>query len=446
MSYKDLLLGPLFLAIVYFIANLMKNRLAKTPLEKKIYTRALFIKLFSVTFFAFIYEFYYGGGDTMGFYVWSEKFVSFLINDFSSAMNFLFTNDVDTFYKFKYNYYASGYGYILKYNTREASFIKISSIINILALNSYISTSYLFALLSFFGNWLLYRVFISYYPLIKNKMAWAVLYIPSVAFWGTGILKDTLTFTALGFLVYAIYRVFINKNKVLRNIFILFLSAYIIMLLKAYILIAFLPAGILWVFNEKKSKIKSGAIRALITPFFILMMMATLGGLVLMIGDSAGRFSMQNVEQTTKDFQGWHQVASENGSGYVIHSSGLSLSSLLMAFPESVFVTYFRPFLWESGSIVVLMGAIESLIIFLFFLKTFFINGKIFLFFRALFSKPIIQMCLVFSLFFGFVVGFTSFNFGALARYKIPSMPFFVGMLLMISYELDVYSGKRKKT
>lgn len=445
MSLKDLFLGPIFFFIVVIIAMILKKRLAKTEEEEKIYMRALALKLFGVTFFAFIYEFYYGGGDTMGFYAWSEAFIKFLLNDFSSAIQFLFSSDETLFYKFKYNYYPDQYGYLFKYGTREVDFIKISAIINIFAFNSYLSTSYIFALISFIGNWLLFKVFISYYPLIKKQLAWATLYIPSVAFWGTGILKDTLTFAALGFLVYAVYKVFINKEAVIRNTFILIFSIYIIMILKAYIFIAFLPAGVLWVFNEKKSNIKSDALRAILTPFFIVMMISTLGVLVLLIGDSAGRFSMSNLEQTTKDFQGWHQVASENGSGYVIHSTGTSISSLISAFPESIIVTYFRPFLWESGSIVVLMGAMESLIIFLYFLKLFFYKGKIVNFFRAIFSKPIIQMCLVFALFFGFVVGFTSFNFGALARYKIPSMPFFVAFLVMVSYQIDVLNGKIKE-
>lgn len=446
MTYKDLLLGPLYFIIVLFIANLFKNKLAKTELEKIFYTRALLFKLFGATFFALIYEFYYGGGDTMGFYAWSSKFVDYLLSEPSSALEFLFTNNEDAFYKFKYSHYVSKYGYILKYNTRELFFIKISSIINIFALNSYLSTSYLFALFSFFGNWVLYKVFISYYPKIKTHLAWATLFVPSVVFWGTGILKDTLTFGAIGVLVYAIHNIFINKNKVFRNLILLFSSIYLIMFLKAYIFIAFLPAGIIWVFNEKKSNIKSKALQAILTPFFIIMIGLTLTGLIFIIGDSAGRFSVSSLEQTTKDFQGWHKIASENGSGYEINSTGTSLSALITAFPESVIVTYFRPFLWEAKSIVVMIGALESLIFLWFFLKVFLFKGKVFLFIQAIFSKPLLQMCLVFILFFGFVVGFTSFNFGALARYKIPSMPFFAAFLVMVSYEIDVLRGKTKQT
>jgi hypothetical protein len=445
MTLADLILGPLYFGIVFFLAKMFEKKLVIGAEEKHFYIRAFLLKIIGVTAFAFIYEFYYRGGDTMGFYTWSQAFLDYLINDFSSAISFLFTDSPEAFSKFKYNYGSPKYSYILKYNTREAIFIKMTSIINLLSMNTYLSTSYVFALISFVGNWLLYKVFIYHYPKIKKELAYAVLFIPSVSFWGTGILKDTLTFSALCFLVYALHKAFIVGENKVRNIFVIIFMAYLIMTLKAYILLAFLPAGVVWVFNEKKSKIKSGAMRALLTPIFFLMIMATLGGLVLMLGESAGRFSISSLEQTTKDFQGWHAVASENGSGYTIHSTGTSVTSLLTAFPESINVTYFRPYLWESGSIVVLMGAMESLFLLLYFLKIIIFKGKIIIFFRAIFSKPIIQMSLIFALFFGFVVGFTSFNFGALARYKVPSMPFFVAFLVMVSHQIDILKGNVKE-
>jgi hypothetical protein len=40
---------------------------------------------------------------------------------------------------------------------------------------------------------------------------------------------------------------------------------------------------------------------------------------------------------------------------------------------------------------------------------------------------------LVFSVIFAFAVGFTSFNFGALARYKIPFMPFYFIALFILA-------------
>ena len=60
---------------------------------------------------------------------------------------------------------------------------------------------------------------------------------------------------------------------------------------------------------------------------------------------------------------------------------------------------------------------------------------------RELFSDPTVLFCLIFAIVFAFAVGFTSMNFGALARYKIPALPFYFSALVIL---LD--SRNRKDT
>ncbi|TVR77560.1 MAG: hypothetical protein EA412_10750, partial [Chitinophagaceae bacterium] len=52
-----------------------------------------------------------------------------------------------------------------------------------------------------------------------------------------------------------------------------------------------------------------------------------------------------------------------------------------------------------------------------------------------------IIFCIVFAIIFAFGVGFTSFNFGALARYKTPCLAFYLIGISLIYY----YSKKDKK-
>jgi len=52
-------------------------------------------------------------------------------------------------------------------------------------------------------------------------------------------------------------------------------------------------------------------------------------------------------------------------------------------------------------------------------------------------SNPVITFTLVFSLIFAFGVGFTSYNFGALVRYKIPCMPFYLITLQLFRYHAE---------
>ena len=100
-------------------------------------------------------------------------------------------------------------------------------------------------------------------------------------------------------------------------------------------------------------------------------------------------------------------------------------------FPAAVNVTLFRPYIWEVGNIAMLAAAVESTIIFIYSLYIFLGLG----FFRViklLSQDSFLFMCLVFALFFAFAVGFTSYNFGALVRYKIPCIPFFLCALFIL--------------
>ena len=47
-------------------------------------------------------------------------------------------------------------------------------------------------------------------------------------------------------------------------------------------------------------------------------------------------------------------------------------------------------------------------------------------------KEPLLTFSIVFSVFFAFSVGLTTSNFGALVRYKIPAVPFFLSSILIL--------------
>ena len=53
-------------------------------------------------------------------------------------------------------------------------------------------------------------------------------------------------------------------------------------------------------------------------------------------------------------------------------------------------------------------------------------------------------MCLTFAFILGFAVCFTSYNFGALVRYKVPAMIFFACMLSIINSEFKLAKEKEQ--
>jgi len=94
-------------------------------------------------------------------------------------------------------------------------------------------------------------------------------------------------------------------------------------------------------------------------------------------------------------------------------------------------VTLFRPFPWEAKKVIVLLSALEALMFVYFTFKAFQKRG-IPKTLSLIFKDPNLLFCLTFSLIFAFAVGISTYNFGALSRYKIPCLPFYAAFLMIV--------------
>src|ERR1035437_4780699 len=94
-----------------------------------------------------------------------------------------------------------------------------------------------------------------------------------------------------------------------------------------------------------------------------------------------------------------------------------------------------KRYLWEAHSIFQLIAALQGLYFLYYTIRT--ILRCRFSIFMLLATDPLILFSLTFSLLYGFVAGFTSYNFGALDRYKIPALPFFMITLVLVNYHKD---------
>jgi hypothetical protein len=432
MSAVDYVIAFVYLLLLSAFVGSRKVKFITDRHEEKFFMRAFYFKIIGVTFFAFIYLYYYRGGDTLAYYSCCDRFVKLSQIDFEAALKYLFTDNVYAYQRFMSMEY-SDCNWIGKYNSRELVFIKFSTILNFLALNSYLALSYIYATASFFASWRLYEVFKYSFPNIKKQLLYASLFVPTVAFWGTGLMKDTLTYIALCYLIYFVFKGVILKIKIFQSIALLLFFAYVLAVIKAYILLVFIPAGITWIFLHYNYLIKSSFLRFLIAPFFIVMSIVTIYFIIQTIEDSLDQFSLDQIQKTAEGFQSWHTSESKNGAGYRLYFDGFSASSMLKVFPQAVNVTYFRPYLWEAKNFISLISAVESLSFLIIFIYSIFIKAKFFGALKMLTSHPLIIMCLIFTLLLGFAVGLTSYNFGALSRYKIPAMPLFAIMLVLLS-------------
>jgi cation transport ATPase len=101
---------------------------------------------------------------------------------------------------------------------------------------------------------------------------------------------------------------------------------------------------------------------------------------------------------------------------------------MAMAFPSSVVAGMYRPFLWESLSVSLILNGIESIVL-MYFTFRFFVSGKIRERIKRIRNHEFLIYAFFFALILAYFAGFTSILFGVLVRFKAPVLPFLVMVL-----------------
>lgn len=433
----DFIMVPLWLMIIYTFAVVARVTRYKTDPARHYFIPALTLKLFGGVSLGLVYQYYYGGGDTINYYRTASALVNAFLDNPIDGLKLL-TVDFNNYdpeitaialpYIRELLYWGDSYAF----NVARVVFFT-----NLVTFNSYYASSLLLSAVSFVGIWGMFRVLYYNYPEIKQQIAIAVFFIPSVFFWGSGILKDPITIGMLGLLTYATYRFFRSNFTSLISLVIAFPAGYVIYTIKPYILLSFIPFTAVWLGLEVKGRVKNALLRYSITPFLIVVSVA--GGInaLNIIGQGASRYSIDNIMSTAvnvkRDLNQSYYYEDKRGSSYDIGEFDDSYTSILRLGPAAVITTYFRPYLWEVRNPLMFLAAVESLALLILALSTFYRTGFL-LFVAILFRNPFFLFCFGYSVSFAFMVGLTSGNFGNLVRYKIPCIPFFVAGLFMMRY------------
>jgi hypothetical protein len=435
MNAIDFILGPIFFAILYMWAKSYSSRFNDSFLQKH-FVNGLLIKLIGSTGASIVYWYVFGNGDSIYYFKRSLIVKRAFFENFSAWSQLMFRS----FENFDSEAYS--YGNMVKASD-ESTFllVKILSIVELVCFDSYLCASYIFAALSFFGVWKVFLFLNTLYPDHKQKIAIAVLYVPSVAFWGSGIFKDNVTFGFLCLLIPSLYNLLMHRKNIVANSLYSVVSIYVIGVIKSYILMAFLPSFGVWLFLEYRKKISNSLLRIVSTPLFLGI--SVVAGLLVLqtLGKTFSKFSVENFEDKAAGMQRWHTRRVEikgEGSAYSLGTIDFSLAGMAKTAPLAIFVAIYRPFVWEARNAVMMLSALESLFFLIYTLRLLpYFFSKPFRAFGILMDNPVLVFCIIFSLIFAFSVGFTSYNFGALSRYRIPLLPFYMVFVLILLDKLS---------
>jgi hypothetical protein len=343
------------LVICFYIKNINKEKEHYSYFMRNFYFKVIFAVIF-----AFYYIFFIRGGDTIAFWDSSLRLT-----------NLLYFNP--NFYLDEWGKFYGSPGYVNHFNgltgyppgwiAREAEGYftsKLFSIFNTLTFGSYLANTIIFAFITALASFKLYDFIVSFGIHDYKKLATYFLFVPSLAFWCTGLSKDTVITICLYFSIPLIYNLIFGKKKLkIFSILFILLSLVILNNVRSFMVIALL-GPFFFAFNVR-----------LLNKYFtnkfakrfvnLIIFAAGFGIMSFYLGGESAQKYLTEAEITQKDFQ---NNPVYTGKKYDLGTVEFTTTGILKAMPLAVFTGIYRPFPWEALSPGLILNAFESLLLF----------------------------------------------------------------------------------
>ena len=376
-------------------------------------------------------------------------------------------------------------------------FIRINSIISFVSFHS-IHVHFLFInILSFAGLFAIYKSFKHHF--IKKELLFFTLIIvlPSVLFWGSALLKESITLFHLGFFIF--YSKKLKEKLSIQNLALSILFIFLCLICKPYVILAFLIPFLTYLISEnlnfKKSILLFTISSIIFSGIFILINQFLQNKLLLSISkkqydfinlSKGGIFLLNDtalfrLEQNQKKFilveiekknhytikegitiQYWHLTNFNDTinlkttqtiknlnkvwdiqpaqSYFAPKKIEANYKSIIQALPYAVFSACFRPSLLDAHNLSSKIAASEGAILFICLIAfTIFFRDK-----NVNFS--FICLCLLFAIIMFAIIGLTTPVAGAIVRYRIPAY-LFLSLSILLIFDVEKIKslvGKKK--
>ncbi len=423
----------ILIAIALYGRSVKKKREVSDPVYHY-YALALNIKIIGAVLFCLGYTILLRGGDT-SLYFWSSRSCANLAYDDFGAYWQILIGKVNTETLSAFN---SETGYVAyTRDMRAFAVVRLTSVISLVFGKSYLLTTMALNLVLFNAFWRFFRLLHSLYPHLAKPMFWSVFLIPSVVFWGSGILKDSYTMAATLWFTYAAYYLIIkfDRKQFWRCVLYAIISVYIFVIIKPYILFALIGGISMWFVFGWLKKVKRPFLRVFVFPLLLGLAFVGAGAGVVRLTQSAGGFyrSPETMMERAVIIQNDLKQDYYGDNSFDIGRFDASYSGVMSKSPIAIVSGLFRPFLWEATGPTLFMSAIENTVIMVLLLLAILGRG-IRSFFKQLSENHYVVFALSFSMLLAFMIGLTTANFGALVRYKIPFLPLLISALLIIYF------------
>jgi hypothetical protein len=384
---------------------------------------ALFIlKLLAGIALLLIYTFYYTDRETADIYKYFDDSLiihELLFNDPGSYFQILIGINSEDPHLLgildKLNYWYKPFESSL-YNDNR-TIIKFNVLARLISFGSIGVHTVIMCFISYVGLLTLYKFAVQFAKAKEKILVFVVFLLPSVLFWGSGLLKEGMLLFALGVFIYSCDRACSKGLNAKITLSILF-SLLLLLICKIYIIIAVAPLILAYCWSYRV-----GFIPMVLRYCLVLCIgLAVLWGVQWINPDLDLTTMLSNKQGNFMDVA----AMTNANSVYSIPLLEPNALSIMKSIPIAIFNVLFRPHLGEIDSPMMALAALENLMILLFItVALIFMKKKIpdwnFLFF-----------CIGFVVVLYALIGMVTPILGAVVRYKIPALPFLLLIFLAL--------------
>jgi hypothetical protein len=418
----DIIVTFIWLIIAISICIYIKS--ANKEKEHYVYfMRNFYFKLTLGLIFAFYFIYFVQGGDTLAYWDASIRLTNLL---YENPNHFFIEwgqvgNQPDYI-----NFFSIKTGYPPGWIQREPEgyyVSKLISLINLLTFGSYFANTVIFSLFSAIASFKLYDFVVSFGIHDYRKLALYFLFIPSLAFWCSGLSKDTIIMICLYTSIPLLFNLMSGNAKIkIFNILVILLLVYILNNIRSFMILC-LVGPFFFAFNVRllNKYIENRFVRRVLNTLILSVGMAF--GSVYFGAESAQKY-LTEAEVIQKDFQ---NNPLYTGKKYDLGIVEFTPVGMLKTMPLALLTGIYRPFPWEALSPGLILNAIESII--LFYLTFVFMIDRRGKRMERIRNTDILTYAVYFVFLMAFMTGFTSIIFGVLVRLRAPLLPFFIMLL-----------------
>lgn len=277
--------------------------------------------------------------------------------------------------------------------------------------------------ISLCGLTALFKLFQSFQKNKSKEIFAGVMLLPSVLFWGSGLLKDGLLLFALGMLLYSFSKMIVSKHSTLNIIAFIF-CLLLLTITKLYVLIIIFPGIIAWFWSRNDA-----SKRKIIFKFFFCYVIYFLAA--FNIGSIVDKYNVTDlIYYKQKNF---YVIAEASKASSIIQIDPLEHNSfsIIQHSPAAVLRVLVRPFVTDSRSPLILMSALENILVLFILMICLVTSGK-----SELYRHPVFYFSILFVVLMFTLIGLITPVLGAMVRYKVPALPFL--MFIFISmYDVE---------